>query len=118
MSAAELVNVRVVDAKGLSVLVEFDRDGMPYRAYVDAEDLQPGGVPAERLEDAPYGVDWSSLDFAGMEREAERALKRAGIWTYDDLQCKDRAVIRIAVDLVGAAIWETAKRSCKEAKEQ
>jgi hypothetical protein len=109
------VPVRPVAARGASVLVEFERGGMPYRSYVDVADLQAGGVLAERLEDAPCGIVWD-IDLAGMERDVEKAIKRAGIWTYEDLKQKDRAIIRIATDLLGKAIWDAAKRSCKEAK--
>jgi len=82
---------------------------MPYRSYVDALDLVDGQCPRERLADVPYGVAWE-FDFPNLERDAELALKQAQIWTYEDLQEKDRQIIRIATNLLGRAIWEAAKR--------
>lgn len=88
---------------------------MPYRSYVDPDDLQDGGCPAERLQDAPYGIEWK-FDLENLGRDAEFALKAAGIWTYKDLQARDRAVIRIATNLLGRAIWQAAKRGCKSSE--
>ena len=87
------------------------RDGIPYRSYVDTLDLQDDTCPEERLADAPYGIQWE-FNLDSLERDVEIALKRAGVWTYEDLQEKDRAIIRIATDTLGHAIWEAAKRSC------
>jgi hypothetical protein len=102
----------VVNIRGRSALVEYDLDGMPMRSYVDTLDLQDDKCPVERLADAPYGIRWE-LDFDGLEPQVEVALKRRGIWTYEDLERQDRAVIRIATNLVGKAIWEAAKRGCE-----
>jgi len=108
------VAVKVIETRGQSALVEYQRGGMPYRSHVDTNDIQAGGVPAERLDDAPCGIVWD-IDLTGMERDVELELKRAAIWTYEDLQRKDRTIIRIATDLLGKAIWDAARRSCKEA---
>ena len=61
-----------------------------------------------RLCDAPYGIDWE-FDIADIARETELGLKKAQIWTYQDLQQKDRSIIRIATNVLGSAIWAAAK---------
>ena len=111
LRTAELVPVRVIDIRGQSALVEYEQDGIPYRSHVDAADVVGDQCPAERLADAPHGIAWD-FDFADLGREIEIALKRARIWTYEDLQQRDRVIIRIATNLVGRAIWDAAKRGC------
>ena len=113
----ELVSIRVIDVVGQSALVEYERDGMPYRSYVDTLDLHDGTgpdttghtCPAERLNDAPYGIAWD-LDLDGLAREIELALKRSRIWTYEDLTERHRKLGLIATNLLGQRIWDAAKK--------
>lgn len=104
-----MVPVTVISQKGQSALVEFERNGIPYRSYVDALDLQDGACPEERLADAPHGIVWD-FDLGGLGQELERALKLAGIWTYEDLAERHRKLIRISTDLLGKRVWDAAKR--------
>jgi len=110
-----LVGVTVLETTGQTALVEYELDGVPYRSYVDVADVvkdETGDVcPLERLQDAPYGIVWE-FDFSNLSKEVETALKKKGIWTYSDLQNKDRATIPIATNLLGRAIWEAAKHGC------
>ena len=105
---ADLVDVKIITNHGGSVVVEYQVDGVPYRSSVDPLDLVDGQCPRERLRDAPYGIDWE-FDIADIARETELALKAAQIWTYTDLQEKDRQIIRIATNILGRAIWNAAK---------
>lgn len=105
---ADLVDVKIIEQHGQSVLVQYEADGIPYRSSVDALDLVDSQIPRERLADAPYGIDWE-FSLPDLKRETEQALKKAQIWTYQDLQEKDRQIIRIATNVLGRAIWAAAK---------
>ena len=112
MSAAlesDLVDVKVIEQHGASAIVEYQVDGMPYRASIDPTDLIDGQCPRERLQDAPYGIEWQ-FNLDGLAHDVEFQLKHYGIWTYDDLVALDRKIIRIATNLLGKAIWRAAKR--------
>ena len=104
----DLVDVKVIERHGASAIVEYEVDGMPYRSSIDPNDLIDGQCPRERLQDAPYGIDWE-FDLPDLKRETELELKRAQIWTYRDLQEKDRQIIRIATNVLGREIWKAAK---------
>ena len=108
---ADLVDIKVIEQHGASVLVEYQVDGIPYRSSVDPLDVTDGQCPQERLRDAPYGIDWK-FDLPDLKREVELELKRDQIWTYQDLQARDRRIIRIATNVLGRAIWDAAKRGC------
>jgi len=91
-------------------------DGLSRRAFVPVETVENGQCSTVILKAGiPYGVPW--VQFLGpspITSEAiTNALHRAGIWTYEDLQSNDRRIIKIATDLVGAAIWAAAKKACK-----
>jgi len=107
--AIDLVSVKVIETHGKSVVVEFEQDGMPYRSYVDPTDIEDDKCDLERLRDAPCSITWN-FDFSDLARDAELELKKHGIWTYEDLQQKDRVIIRIATNLLGQRIWDAAKR--------
>ena len=107
----ELVDVKIRTNHGGSVVVEYQVDGIPYRSSIDPTDLIDGQCPRERLRDAPYGIDWE-FDLADLARRTELALKAAQIWTYADLQKKDRYLNRIATNVLGGAIWSAAKSGC------
>ena len=107
--SGELIPVKVIEVHGASALVQYEVDGMPYRSYVDPADIEADRCPMERLRDAPCGIEWQ-FDFSTLAEDVERELKARGIWTCDDLAQKDRAIIRIATNLLGAAIWDAAKR--------
>ena len=110
---ADLVDVKVIEKHGASAIVEYQTDGMPYRASIDPTDLIDGQCPRERLADAPYGIEWQlNLDLEALAHDVEFELKRYRIWTYDDLVALDRKIIRIATTLLGKAIWQAAKRGC------
>ena len=110
-ATADLVDITIITNHGGSVVVEYQADGIPYRSSVDPLDLVDGQCPRERLRDAPYGIDWD-FDLADLARKTELALKEAQIWTYADLQKKDRQLIRIATNVLGGAIWNAAKSGC------
>lgn len=105
----KLIPVKVLSVHKQSALVEYELDDMPYRCYVDTNDIVEDGCPLARLQDAPCGITWE-FDIQDIARTTELELKRAQIWTYEDLQEKDRQIIRIATNVLGKAIWTAAKR--------
>jgi len=110
-SGADLVDVKVIERHGASAIVEYEVDGMPYRASIDPNDLIDGQCPRERLQDAPYGITWEfEFDPDVLAHDTEFELKRNGIWTYEDLVINDRQINRIASILLSRAIWSAAKR--------
>ena len=107
---SDLVDITIITNHGQSVVVQYESDGMPYRSSIDPNDLIDGQCPQERLQDAPYGIDWQ-FDFADLARRTELELKKRGIWTYADLE-SSRKIIRIATTSLTPAIWDAAKRGC------
>ena len=112
---SSLVPIKVLETHGKSVLVEYVDGEMPYRSRVDLDEIVDGECSAERLRDVPYGIDWSGLaiDGAEMARRIEFELKKNKIWTYEDLQSRDRALIRISTNGLGRLVWDVAKKACK-----
>jgi len=103
--------VRIVEARGKSALVEWEDGGRLRRAFVPAKEVVDGACPAGVLEEAPaYGVPWELVDLSAVTPEAvAEQLRRRGIWTPADLRAKDRVLIRIATDAIGDAVWRAAK---------
>lgn len=82
------VEVRVVGTKGKSSLVEYGME----RGYVPASSVRDGKISAVMLKRAvPYGVPWEKLD-GGLGED----LKKAGIWTKEDLSRDQRTVWELA----------------------
>ena len=111
----ETMPVRVIETKGASALVEWEANG-PHRAYVPKAAVGDGQADAYVLAlGIPYGIDWETwIALPGdLPAVVGTALRRAGIWTYADLQQHDRALIRIGTDMIGKAVWDAAKRAPK-----
>ena len=110
-----LIPVKVIKTKGLSSLVEWDG---PQRAFVPTIEIADGQVLASTLEECPpYGIVWENfIAFGEIEGLVCTQLKKAGIWTYEDLQNRDRILNRIATNIIGAEVWRAAKHATKGAK--
>lgn len=109
----ELVPVRVIGERGRSVLVQTDDCK---RWFVPTSKVKDGQVDRETLDKAvAHGVPWEDyLDLSNLTAEAlALALRQAGIYTSDDLQQKDRKLIRISVNFIGQAVQEAAKRAAE-----
>ena len=74
--SGDLYTIEVLDVKGNSALVQYYKQDIPYRAYVDVADItDEGEVPAARLSDVPYGIDWGQvleIDEDQLKREIEQ----------------------------------------------
>lgn len=107
------VRVRIIKAQGQSALVEW---AGPHRAFVPISEIHQETVLSNVLEECPlYGIIWEEyLDLAQIKLACKGLaanLRRAGIWTLEDLQAKDRVVTRIAAKIIGKVVWSAAKRA-------
>lgn len=112
----EKQNVRIVEKKGESALVQHESDGKQRRVFVPVAEVVDGKCRSDVLDmGIPYGIDWERrLDLSTITAEVVAArLRHYGIWTMDDLKLMDRKTIKIGVDLIGGVIWAAAKRDSK-----
>lgn len=108
----ELIPVQILGTKGRSLLVQYKADG-PQRCYVPKGKVVEGKCSVDVLEKGVvYGVQWEKmLDLSSITPERlAKILRRNGIWTCDDLEARDRKLIRIATNLIGGAVQVAAKR--------
>jgi hypothetical protein len=111
----KMIDVRMIETKGQSSLVEYVDEDIPCRAYVPTIEIQDGQCNLYKLQNeyTPYGIPWTqylSLDITPLG--IMKALRERDIWTYEDLQKHDRVLIKIGTDMIGKAVWDAAKRSC------
>lgn len=88
------ITVRLVEQRGPSAVVEYARpDGSPARAILPAGLVQDGAVEAGELElGIPYGLPWEEIcQLAATPAALADALRRAGIWTLEDLRRSPKA---------------------------
>lgn len=105
------MKVKTIEIKGQSALVEWEQDGMLRRGYVPAEIIEDDHVDETDLDRSiPYGLLFEEVMGDVSASEIIDSLHRAGIWTYSDLTARDRRLIRIGTDLIGAVVWAAAKR--------
>jgi hypothetical protein len=110
--------VKVVKAEGQAALVQFERDGLLQRRIVPGTEVQDGRCSDEALDLGivpDCDVAWEALLDLGAITPAmvSNALRSFGIWTVDDLKLHDRVIIGIATNMIGAAVWDAAKRAEK-----
>jgi hypothetical protein len=103
----KMVQVRVAERKGQSVLVE----------WLDGKDRRRVFVPAnkvegDKVEDAvldagiPYGVPWREfVDMSGITPEmVERELRRRGVWTAADMERNTVGVSKAIAALISPVV--------------
>ena len=104
-----LVEVKHIQSKGLSVLVEYQDEGQPKRCYIpeDAIEFQPYPLPAlVNLSDLhagiPHGVNWEEFEFPPIDpAEFCVMLRQAGFWTLSDLQKDPRKLSTTLLSICG-----------------
>lgn len=115
-----LVAVRVMAAEGESALVEWQGKAGRFRAYVPAVEVQGDKCATEILEAGiPYGVSWERCiaDLADLTPKRVAAeLRRAGIWTLDDLRVRRKQAKLALAGLAGLAVGEI-ERAAREFEE-
>lgn len=113
----KMIDVRVIETKGKSALVEYHDDSIPYRVYMPSSEIENGRANLYKLQNeyTPYGIPWTSfLNLSGITSTGiMKTLRERGVWTYDDLKEHDRVLIKIGTDTIGKAVWDAAERSCK-----
>ena len=107
----ELIPVHIIGEKGQSVFVQVEG---PRRYYVPKSAVTDGKVPADVIaKGIEYGIRWEEyLDLSEITPdELASKLRKNGIWTHEDLQRRDRKLIRIATNTIGRAVQQAAKRA-------
>ena len=112
------LTVKVVKAEGQAALVQFERDGLLQRRIVPGTEVQDGRCSDEALDLGivpDCDVAWEALLDLGAITPAtlSNALRSRGMWTMDDLKLYDRNLIGIGTNMIGAAVWDAAKRAEK-----
>lgn len=109
----------MVERREGSVLVERVVDGLPWRGVLPSAALRADGTVSEGdLEAAiPHGVPWDEFDLhVPAPRELCAALRRRGIWTYDDLARNPLVARKAILALVMGASWGDLVRFAREAR--
>lgn len=115
---ARYLRVRVVERRGESVVVERVMDDVPWRGVLPKDALRTDGRVAKPDLDAaiPYGVPWEEFDFrTPTARELCTALRKRGIWTYEDLTRRPQTARKAILSLVMGASWADIVRFAREA---
>jgi len=110
---AKRIVIKVLKMSGDSALIEYEQKGKIKRAYLPISDIQDDRVDPEALDLAiPYGVPWAALlDLSDLTPErVELELHKYGIWTLQDLENKDRILIRIGTDLITKAVRAASEK--------
>ena len=105
----KLKRVQVMGHKGKSALVQTDD---LKRYYVPANMVKDDMIDeAVLLKGIRYGIPWEA--YLGMDSASCETLglmlRKAGIYTLDDLEVRDRQLIRIGTNFVGKAVREAAR---------
>jgi len=112
-----LTKVLIIRRKNNLVLVEWQAEGTIKRAWIplaqiEAEQGSFAWVSKPGMG-IPFGIDWFRIiEFATTPTDLDRELKRAGIWTSDDLRNNPNAVIgalKSALGLDLASLLKAAK---------
>ena len=82
-----MVEVRVIERVGPSVLVQWQDGEVARRVTVPGDAVGKDKCAQDVLsQGVEYGVDWAAhLSLTVTARDVAEALKRANIWTADDL---------------------------------
>ena len=107
----EPISVKVIEARGDSVLVQVEG---PQRYYVPRSAVKAGQVEADVIaQGIEYGIRWEEyLDLSSLTIDALASkLRRNGIWTQEDIETKDRRLAQMAWNVIGKAVRQAAKRA-------
>jgi len=116
------IAVKVIKKQGHSALVQWGPEEDPRRAWAPVYKIEDGHIEADTLAECPpYGIQWEQYldeeEFGLMDR-VTKALRKAGIWTFEDLQSNDRVLTRIAVNIIGKVVWGAAKRAAAKGEKK
>ena len=111
-----MIKVSILERRGPSLIVEWGRDGRPYRAVVPTEAERDGYISDEVAENGiEYGLDYERLITVTVTPERLAAeLRRRGYWTVADLERDWQHVLRVFALMAykdAAAMLEVARRT-------
>jgi hypothetical protein len=112
---SKLIDVRIIQAKGESALVEWVTDGIPYRAFVPLIEIVTDQASEETLKAGiPYGVDWENVQLAASAATLAINLRRNGIWTGEDLRLNLQAALGCIQATYGVDLAKLAEYAGKK----
>lgn len=80
------MQIRIISEQDQSILIEWHDGERYHRSVVPKKEVNHGEVKAPELG-IPYGEDWTKLIKAKVNPGLiDHELKKAGIWTIDDLR--------------------------------
>lgn len=112
--------VKVLQANGAAVLVEWRDGDMPCRAYLPAGVVVAGTVADEELaRGITYGVEWQDeIKLAATAHDLQRNLRGANIWTASDATAHAvvvQSVIQKTYGIDLAAVLTVARQQLRRA---
>ena len=111
--------VQVIEHRGPSILVEYQKEGRPYRTIVPLKELVDGKVDEYTLAalGITYGLPWEQLiQLSATPERLAAELRRNGIWTLEDL-AKHQSAARGAIQAVYGTELATLIRAAHAHKE-
>jgi len=114
------MQVTIIQPKGSAALVEWVDHGCIYRCIVPRDEIGENGSVSQDVLDAgiSYGTQWSAVEPEIVTGEMiEQALRRAGIWTFEDLQKHAQAAvgaIQSAYGVTLSSLYTLAKEEVKD----
>lgn len=118
--AAPPTTVQIVLRKSGLLLVEWENEGQPKRAWIVPEMIVEQVDAATALvqapdEGVPYGEDWAALLEVNRVTPAaiDRELKRKGIWTLDDLRGNPSLVRKVLIGVYGLDVAAILSRAAQ-----
>jgi hypothetical protein len=96
-TAAAHVDVKLLNTKGASSLVEYEEDGIRKRVYVPAGSIKNDQVQEMIISRGiPYGHPWEEIEFKVGGPALAEALHKADLWTIEDV-LKNPKKLRLAL---------------------
>ena len=125
-NTSNLENAKVIAHQDNLVLVEWEQEGIPQRAWVmPAMIVSSDGhtaVVKNPKSGIPYGMEWRRMvDILPTPEQVEIELKKRGIWTMTDLRQRSAeivAAIQSACSLSRAGILQAAERYERQLSKQ
>lgn len=117
----KLIDVRVIQRKGKSALIEWSVKDDRRRAFVPADAVEDGNKCDKDVIDAgvPYGAPWEELvDVSGLTPEAVgREMRRRNLWTAADVEGNMAAVSKVIAALVSPVVIKLRRAAKQEVKD-
>lgn len=104
--------VKLIHERNGTALIEWIEDSQTHRAIVPADQVIDGYC-AHPERGVPYGINFADyITIEVMPEDIDRELKRAGVWTVDDLHRQPQAV-RAAINTAYGAVLQNLLHNTK-----